>query len=80
MIVQQWCACGAGVAAEADEHAVVTNWAEEHPRHCTQALVPDQPITVSYRCPTCLYRAYGRTAVEAVDVLDLHRCAQKGQL
>jgi hypothetical protein len=76
MIVQRWCACGAGVAGEADEYQVVARWTAEHPRHCTQGLVADKPITVSYGCPTCAHRAYGRTPAEAVEQLDLHQCTQ----
>lgn len=74
MIVQQWCGCGAGVAGEAEEYQTVARWAEEHPRHCTEELVEDQPITVSYGCPACAYRAYGRTSTEAAEDLAGHRC------
>lgn len=74
MIVQQWCACGAGVCGESDERATVEAWAAAHPLTCLAGLVPDQPITVSYGCPACAYRSYGRTSAEAAEDLAGHRC------
>lgn len=78
MIVQQWCECGAGVAGEAEERAVVDAWTATHPLTCPAGLIPDQKITGSYGCPACAYRAYGRASAEAAADLAGHPCRGGG--
>lgn len=77
--LQQFCCCGAGIAAQLDERKTFDAWVEHHPRTCGEGFSDEKPFKVAHKCGDCGIYVYAASSGEAQALLNDHPCPVKKQ-
>lgn len=78
--LQQFCMCGAGIAAQHWEKNTFDAWVEHHPRTCGEGFSDEKPFRVSHQCADCGIYVYGKNSTDAVAILRDHPCPAREEV